>query len=445
MAREPQVVTESTRDFADFIRSTGPQKEPEVRPLVSHRSTASLASLRDAHINGSRSQSPGAPKRSMSRGAKDFKDIPPLPPTLLRSGMQPRDASTMSDDEDGTSALIDFIRTGPNGAHTESDEKRQHRISRSIAPFRSTQDSDQMRDWGDRVMAQPDHKINANAQAQGAPSVRSASSVQNSYRTSANSRTGLLHQSTNSAGTDVHPAHTGQPTQLTSTSSRKTAPGQPKEPTVQKTRVRNKDPYAIDFLLDDEDHDLLTALPKNQRPVEESLMDFLRNSEPPQSSEPAKPAAAPRRGSAQGLKTLGADAVSMGRRGSAANRDIPQPKTPASPLPRTGSAAIAVGPITKPRPKLEARDNTDFGPQTGTGDLADFLRTSGPVKQPSADTVPRMAHRTNSKGSMSQSLSQSTKSMTSSQKRSRFSLFSGGISSFFGSSGRRSRKAYLDM
>ena len=34
MAREARVITESTRDFADFIRSTRPDKEPQVQPLV---------------------------------------------------------------------------------------------------------------------------------------------------------------------------------------------------------------------------------------------------------------------------------------------------------------------------------------------------------------------------------------------------------------------------
>merc|ERR1712070_781640 len=46
---------------------------------------------------------------------------------------------------------------------------------------------------------------------------------------------------------------------------------------------RNKDPYAIDY--SDEDEDLLTALPKNNR-QEESLADFLRNNEPPEDNAP---------------------------------------------------------------------------------------------------------------------------------------------------------------
>lgn len=438
MAREPQVMTESTRDFADFIRSTGPSKEQEVLPILNNRSTTSLNSLRQAHINGSRSSSPGAHSaRSLNRTPLHSENVPPVPPmpNKGKNNMQPREPTSTAD---GTSDLIDFIRTGPNGS-SQAGQPRQHRISRSVAPFRTTMDSDQMNEWGERLAAQPDLKLNTNVQS--APSVRSASSMKSSVRTSANSRAPLLNNS--NAGETVHPAHSGVPQRLSSlgasASSPKNLQTTTSEPTVK--RYRNKDPYAIDF--DDEDDDLLTALPKNRR-EEESLIDFLRNSEPPASNYPQGSSpqtankGAPRRGSAQGLKTHGADAVSMGRRGSMPNRDGPQPKTANSSAPRqpSGTTAIAVGPITKPRPKMEARINNPRNGDTGTTDLADFLRSSAPPPSNNATSSPGSMNRGHSsKGSVASD-------KASKKSTGRRSLLSG---LFSRSSASKQKPGYLDM
>lgn len=370
MAREPQVVTESTRDFADFIRSTGPSKDPEVTPIMTSRSSASIHSARSQ----SRPASAGGNSvRSMNRTSKPSESVPPVPPVpsgRSRSNMQPRNATSAAD---GSSDLIDFIRTGPNDPN---NDQRQHRISRSVAPFRTTMDSDQLTDWGERLANQPEYKSSADAE----PSVRSASrsSFKSSFRTSANSKSALLNGSSNN-NEPYHPAHGNQPQSLASTLPRSVLPDT-NEPV--RKRVRSKDPYAM-F----DDDDLLTALPKN-KPQEESLMEFLRNSGPNTPTESPGPANAsssstrgnapvfpPRRSSNQGLKTLGADAVSMGRRGSGPNRDQ-QPQRNQS-TPRNGTTSIAVGPITKPRSQLEARGNPN-GPSGGTLDLADFLRSSGP-------------------------------------------------------------------
>lgn len=449
MAREPQVMTESTRDFADFIRSTGPTKEPEVFPILNNRSTTSLNSLRQAHINGSRSSSPGAASaRSLNRVPLHSENVPPVPslPSKGKNNMQPRGATSSAD---GTSELIDFIRTGPNGA-SQAGQPRQHRISRTVAPFRTTMDSDQLNDWGERLASQPDLKLNTSVPS--APSVKSASSIKSSVRTSANSRAPLLN--TSNTGETVHPAHSGVPQRLSSLGAPATAPmysqATTSEPTVK--RYRNKDPYAIEFD-DDEDDDLLTALPRHRR-EEESLIDFLRHSEPPntnfprgmntdtsQSQSPSPSAAnkgAPRRGSGQsGLKTLGADAVSMGRRGSMPKTDGPQPtktaNTAAARQP-SGTTAIAVGPITKPRPKMEARVNN---PQTavGTTDLADFLRSSAPPSSHSAALPAPLVRGHSGKASIA--------SDKGSKKSTRRSFFSGLFSSRSG--GASKQRGYLDM
>lgn len=446
MAREPQVMTESTMDFADFIRSTGPNKEQEILPILNNRSTTSLNSLRQAHINGSRSSSPGAASaRSLNRTALQNDNVPPVPPMPNngKNNMQPRGPTSTGD---GTSELIDFIRTGPNGS-SQAGQPRQHRISRSVAPFRTTMDSDQLDEWGERLAAQPDLKLNTNVPS--APSVKSASSMKSSVRTSAHSRAPLLNNS--NAGETVHPAHSGVPQRLSSLPASASLPKnlQPttSEPAVK--RYRNKDPYAIDF--DDEDDDLLTALPKNRR-EDESLIDFLRHSEPPvdnyprgvnnsgSSSPQTANKGAPRRGSTPGLKTHGADAVSMGRRGSMPNRDGPQPKTANSSAPRQpqGTTSIAVGPMTKPRPRMEARTPNSRTGDAGTTDLADFLRSSGPppnsnVPLPSPGPGPGMA-RHSSKNSVV--------SDKASRKSGRKSLLSG---LFSRRSSASKQKGYLDM
>lgn len=446
MAREPQVMTESTRDFADFIRSTGPQKEQEVLPILNNRSTTSLNSLRQAHINGSRSSSPA---RSLNRTPLHSENVPPVPPMPNKgknSMMQPRGPTSTAD---GTSELIDFIRTGPNGS-SQAGQPRQHRISRTVAPFRTTMDSDQLNEWGERLVAQPDLKLNTSVPS--APSIRSASSMKSSVRTSANSRAPLL--SSSNAAETVHPAHSGVPQRLSSLSasdpSNKPLQTSTSEPPVK--RYRNKDPYAIDFL-DDEDDDLLTALPRHRR-EEESLIDFLRHSEPPADNFPrgytngtssppqAANKGAPRRGSTPGLKTLGADAVSMGRRGSMPNRDGPQPantKTANSSAPRQpqGTTAIAVGPITKPRSKMEARIANTPRNDAGTTDLADFLRSSGP--QPGQNASPSPGPGAGTRGHSSKtSIASDKASRKSSGRRSLFG-------SLFSRSSAPKQKGYLDM
>lgn len=373
MAREPQVVTESTRDFADFIRSTGPARDPEVLPIVTNRSSAS--SVRSQ----SRPASVGATSvRSMNRSTKPGETVPPVPSVpsgKSRSNMQPRSATSAAD---GSSELIDFIRSGPN-LNDPQDEQRQHRISRSVAPFRTTMDSDQLVDWGERL-ANSELKSSADA----SPSARSASrsSFKSSFRTSGNSKSALL-AGPSTANEPYHPAHSNQPPTLSLPRSVLPDANEP----VRK-RVRSKDPYAIDMFDDDDDDDdgLLTALPKTQ-PQQESLIEFLRNSGPNTPNEPAAittttsassrgptPTFPPRRSSNQGLKTFGADAVSMGRRGSGPNRDTSQQRNQSAP--RNGTTSIAVGPITKPRSQLEARGDSNGA--NGTLDLSDYLRSSGP-------------------------------------------------------------------
>lgn len=98
MAREPQVMTESTRDFADFIRSTGPSKDQEVTPILTSKSTTSLHSLRQTRTATSRSSSPGgASIKSFGRTAMKSENAPPLPSMpQTKSYMLPRSPTSDS-------------------------------------------------------------------------------------------------------------------------------------------------------------------------------------------------------------------------------------------------------------------------------------------------------------------------------------------------------------
>nr|POE56315.1 hypothetical protein CFP56_50859 [Quercus suber] len=265
MAREPRVMTESTRDFADFIRSTGPQKEPVVVPLLSpaNRSTTSLHSLRSAHINGSRA-SLVERRKSLTKSTMDAQNIPPVPVIppgtsgsnrVGRWSVQPRGATTQ---HAGYSDFIDFIRSGPA-------DPGQHRISRTVAPFRSTMDSDQLNDMGRRIngSAPLDLTLNTNFGA-----------IRGSDRYSV-----VSPMSSDPSPQLVHPAHSGGPPRLSGVVPNLDSPvnGEPG-----KKRSRIKDPYAAYALdLEDDDDDHLTALPNgNSNPrQEESLADFLKSSD----------------------------------------------------------------------------------------------------------------------------------------------------------------------
>lgn len=383
MAREPRVQTESTRDFADFIRSTGPDQEASVYPLMKNVSTTSLSSLRSAHINGasaSRSSSPAASRTHSLRNGAGDEVVPPVPPipSTKRGAMQPRGASGATA---GNSDLIDFIRSGPK-------ETDKHRISRSVAPFRNTMDSEQFRDMDDRTSSDKPPNLSLNT--------HNSQSLRSSPRTSANSRSALL--SGGGSAATAHPAYSGKPQSL-STPSQSLQPSRAPstfetEPT--KKRYRNKDPYAIDFS-DDDDDDLVTALPRTTAPrKEESLVDFLNSMEPPKDTTARKPEPLINPNSAHAQKLIQSARATPrplhgdGRARSAQSNPGPRPGyagSVASSLRSAGppapsfSTSITAG--NAPRAKMVAR-TTDApargraAQQGGTDDLAAFLRESGP-------------------------------------------------------------------
>lgn len=277
-AREPRIKQESMRDFADFIRTTGPDKEMNVVPLIPRAGSRQGGSVSGSMLNGFTAHWGGANRKSIGVDSQDAALSSSSSATKRKLNLTAREPSVK---QNGNRDLIDFIRQGPPGAGglVNSPDKRV------AAPFnRRTMDSDDM------------------------------SSARNSNATSATSGTALLSTPGGAGVVDNN--------------------GMPK-----KTRRRVKDPYAID--LDDDDEDLLTALPgASHRPrqrEEESLVDFLRNTEPPAGNSPQALAVG------VGGQTNGA---ASGANGMAASRAAKAPRTEQ--------------------------------PGTGTRELADFLRNSGP-------------------------------------------------------------------
>lgn len=281
-------MTDDTRDFADFMRSTKPTTEPTLVPLVRSPSDSNL-------LNKAKAQA----------------IQPPRP--FSRQKLVAREPDVKGG---GSSALIDFIREGPPSVHGAGE----HRIPRTVAPFRSTADSDDL---------------------------KTLSSLIQTGTTPTGSMTSKTTRMTSAAPTSAL-SQTGRAGPSSSGS------GMP--PIVRKSR-RVKDPYAIDS--DDED-DYLTSLP-SARPQqkEESLADFLRNTEPPKANAPAP----------------------------VVSRTPITAKSNAGGPVRSSSVANSTATSRLSKMKFEARPagatKSGFGGSGfhySTNDMADFLRSSGPVE-----------------------------------------------------------------
>ncbi|GAB7343580.1 hypothetical protein MBLNU457_1583t1 [Dothideomycetes sp. NU457] len=333
-AREPTVQTDSTRDFADFIRSTGPDKEPQT--LVPALTT------RKASVRNVNTGSTPVPAVSQNAGIK------------IKSSLQAREPKS---ENSGSSDLAALIRGGPNDKspnHSTASFAREARNSASTTATVATYNS--------RAPLVP----NGNAQ----PAYMSTTPTQNQMKASPASNDG-------------------------------------------RTRYRNKDPYAIDISdedEDDEDNDL-TALPKqgttilperkqSTGPAGGSLGDFLRTENVTTSTDSALPASG-----------LALDGVAYNPSSYGTTLPLAQPEPTIRPaqitstisstsdttapkkgyIPRNPYRKTSIEPTTGPR---SARMNAIHS--SGTADLADFLRNSGPDVRPapkplSAAPVPATA------------------------------------------------------
>lgn len=341
LAREPRIDAESTRDFADFIRSTGPQpgQDKPPQPFVNISGNAQPA-------NGS-SPSLGRATSIKQNGPRNLES--PYPKS--RINMEPRSPAGLSG---GNNDLIDFIRQGPPNGNN------QPRIPRNVAPFRTTVDSDQF----DTMLG-----AHGNVESAYGSTVSTLDSKQSQQ--TINSRTGLIPEPK-----VVQPAYSNTPQNLSGNMT------SGNEPMVTKTRRRIKDPYAIDFSdeedddEEEEDEDQLTALPHTKpppAPKQESLMDFLNGNEPLVNSQPQP-------------FILSQSTIAAAKARANANSS---PLSTQNPLLRNGSSLsgntsmnITSNAPRAYKPRMQARtpsmDEPPRGSRTGTSDLADFLRDSAP-------------------------------------------------------------------
>lgn len=380
-ARDARMASESIRDFADFIRSTGPPgstQGPANPPSGSLRTHYRDAS--DSAVSGVRSETLQSNSSKVTAKPKETES-----PRKTGPRLQPR-AAVAAAEGNTTSELIDFIREGPPVAGG-------HRIPRTVAPFRTTMDSDE---FNSLDIARIE---NDSAAQTSAASTQDGSTQSDSLRSSVNSRAPLLESSNRS--------------------------NDPAGPVRKQRRVR--DPYAIES---DDELDELPDTPKAKPPrEEESLLDFLNSVPPPPGNDrPPEPFTINMRPpkSSGGFSTASAMRARFRRTTSVDKTPVPKPSlasirsrksnhstsaagvassVPASPsVPggasarpdangpfdnnasrsssytvrvnrerAGGSASLPHGPAGGPRPPQR---------QTETSALADFLRNTGPPEPP---------------------------------------------------------------
>ena len=227
MAREARVQTEPVRDFADFIRSTAPSREPPpVQPFMSTPGSPKVGGTMLKSIPAkqpSRASPSSAVGTLMLRATKS----PSAQSKMGKIAKQPRDPVNS---QRGNKDLIAFLRQGPPGL----------RVSGSGEPLNSHS---------------PDRLTMTSAN-------RTSSMTSHSLDDSVHSNSGLLTQFSRQQQPMNVPA-----ANVSAFQTNNNAPV--------RTQQRVKDPYALPDS-DDEDDDFITALPKQT----ESLMDFLKNVEP---------------------------------------------------------------------------------------------------------------------------------------------------------------------
>jgi hypothetical protein len=197
-------------------------------------------------IVGGVNETPRTANSSATRAAVAPKRVNSI---ATRNRLQAREAVVPYGD--ASSDLIDFIRQGPPSERTRDNP----RIPRTVAPFRTTMDSDQM---------------------SGALTSR-LSAVQDA-RNSLASTNISMDPSTHSVNSTS--ALLGNHTKISKATSQLYNSFDEEEDMMPKRKTRRvKDPYAIDFS-DEEDelNDIPAAKPQRQ---EESLIDFLNSMPPP--------------------------------------------------------------------------------------------------------------------------------------------------------------------
>ncbi|PGH20735.1 hypothetical protein AJ80_03495 [Polytolypa hystricis UAMH7299] len=413
-AREARVVPDSVKDFADFIRSTGPIAEENNKvPLHSATRPSGLSNGGRRPSAFTQASGPGSPK-SMDSAAQSTMSQRSRPRLEARAAVVAKD--------DRTADLIDFIREGP-------PSHESHRIPRTVAPFRSTMDSEEFQAYSP---VRAEHKTLTQGSV---TSLQGSSAMNKSLPSSYNSRTGLL-ESTNRANNQMYGSRASSAASPMHGSSNG---GQ--LPVRKQRRVR--DPYAIDTDSEDE----FEALDSIRAPKEESLADFLRNAPPPPTldqppqllsinAHAARPlqAAKPRsKSTASSMKSRLMRTTSMDKRPSsklsrsslrshrstATSPPTGVPNIPPLPLhdnslpkfsggsPQLDNYVSHIGaqrnggasPLA--RSPLESPGAQRYGRETGTAALADFFRNTGPATPSGLHSSASSFNMENEKGSNS--------------------------------------------
>ena len=259
VARDARTKDDSVRDFADFLRSTGPgpgavSPQNPLPPIAEPRPLKALAA-----ISPRPPSQQGAPKKITKpypNTANQQRVNQQVEPAMIKRPppkLQAREATLSSD---SITDLADFIRQGP----AERSEGRM-RQPRTGEPPHSMADTSgiQMISNGKPKEADNSRVSVASTQVSSVPS-KSVHSV--------SSRTGLLESS--NAKSDSR--------QRTSESTERRPLRQDDPPNPVRKQRRVKDPYAIDT--DSEDDNEYQAPPHRQ---EESIIDFLNSVTPPPS------------------------------------------------------------------------------------------------------------------------------------------------------------------
>lgn len=407
-ARDARVPRESLVEFAEFIRATGPSgasgADPGPTPLKRNQSLMNNRT---------------APRQKPSANMSLDYGRPSMGGSVSRARLQARGATV--DNDSDNSDLIDFIRRGPPSTGGNP------RIPRTVAPFRTTMDSDLLKSAvGGKAMdaTLPDIHDTRYSQASTNVTEMSAPSVQSSI----NSQSALL-------GRKQQPGQTGNPFD---------------EPDMmpQRKQRRVRDPYAIDLSDEEEEDDDFDPQPrrKAQQPKEESLIDFLNSAPPPPESNPvpfnlprtqtmpSQPTQAPKKkasapslmsrfrqnnssssaaatGSSNGVKSPTKSQKNQKSSAPAASKgyipiqvNIPTggdlfpnygSSSPAPAVPSVPSNTSSSRPSGRvPMKRFEPRDAVSV-PSRGTSDLADFLRSSGPPPSMNATPYPAEQPETN--------------------------------------------------
>ncbi|KAL8735857.1 MAG: hypothetical protein Q9181_002662 [Wetmoreana brouardii] len=336
--RDAHLGAETTRDFADFIRSTGPE-QGSTRSDSTAKAASSASSKQRLMTPGQRSVS------ATSAGRKITKPNPshskPPPPTALNppakraaSKLQAREATyEPTHNED----LLDFLKQGPTDGPAENKRPTPGPVA-SVVP------------QNPRIPYNIRERHADNARSSVA-STHDSSFADRSIR-STNSRTGLLDSPRGTSGVSPPSSHRQM--------SRFDEPSQ--QPVRKQRRV--KDPYSVDT---DSESDDQPGTPKPQR-QEESLIDFL-NSTPPPSEGPKIPSAF------DDIPSLSIRNynTSNNKPSKAMNNQRNAPRTAATPGIRSAAQAPTSNPQQPPRgrstqfsshepPQLPALNSRDISP-----------------------------------------------------------------------------------